>query len=522
MRTLTKLPWPLRSSNGEIRTFQDAKRLLTFYALVAFLITLSACNLSACSSSECLPEPPAAEDDSSFSTAKFDDVVVDVYVDATLSMQGFVKAGTETRYIQTLQRLENATIKGWRHSEAKFYKFGNRITSFIERQQFLDEFAKPGFYNDPQYRGKTHIEDVVQKADSQNLTIIVTDLFEENSDLNILEKELKTKYILDGLAIGVLGVKSDFDGIIYDIGLSRAVSAFKGRRPFYVLILGKHRDVARLFEQMGPEESSEEHFALFSPNIANQSAALRMATVAESSKLVEDDFLQLGAAPNLRIRQFSLQGEPSRGSFTLKDIQLCPLPHTTPFDVKGIEDRGKFEQDIKAYHYKCGEPPQDPGATNKNFQQKGPAEPVPNGGQQPAAQSDGRNQKHKSYPVPDQDALRALAVEIKAEEKPGSRKPLDQCASVLLKSALEPALLPGSGIYRFDVTLRPKPNAYTMPEWYSKWNMDPLAIESWKRGGKLDGGTTLYLKSFLDSLWTTTLEVHHPSVLKLYIYIRKR
>ncbi len=38
MRTLTKLPWPLRSSNGEIRTFQDAKRpvarLLFFFKTI--------------------------------------------------------------------------------------------------------------------------------------------------------------------------------------------------------------------------------------------------------------------------------------------------------------------------------------------------------------------------------------------------------------------------------------------------------------------------------------------------------
>jgi hypothetical protein len=52
--------------------------------------------------------------------------------------------------------------------------------------------------------------------------------------------------------------------------------------------------------------------------------------------------------------------------------------------------------------------------------------------------------------------------------------------------------------------------------------MDPSAIDRWKRGASLHGSTTLNLKPFLESLWTTTLQVHHPSVVKLQIYIRKR
>jgi len=460
---------------------------------------------------------------------------MDIYVDATLSMQGFVKAGTETRYIQTLQRLENATIRGWLNSHVKFHKFGNYAATFIERQQFLDGFSAPGFYNDPQFRGKTHIEDVVLKADQNNLTIIVTDLFEENSDLNSLERELKNKYILNGLAIGVLGVKSAFDGIIYDIGLSKAVSPHRGLRPFYVLILGKHRDVARLFEQMQVNESSDEHFALFSPNIANQTSALRKAKVAESSKLVEDDFLQLGPADSPRVRQFTLQSNPPLGSFLLSDIQLCPMPHTTPFDIKDIEDRNKFEQEIMAYRYECGEEAPNTAATDQGNQPKGavepstPSKPGTNAGrragsseQGPPAQPEGQNQKSQSHPVPNQDAFRALKVEIKADSSLEKAKTTDPCASLTLKSVLEPALLPGAGTYRFDVTLRPKPNAYATPGWYTEWNMDPAAIESWKKGAKLDGGTTLNLRSFLESLWTTTLQVHHPSVLKLHIYIKKR
>jgi len=506
-------------------------------AIALVFILLVAITSWCCKGSDCLPPPPSGETDE-FAALPFSDLAMDIYVDATLSMQGFVRPGPETRYIQTLQRLENATIKGWLKSEVNFYKFGNHIATLLDRQQFLESVARLDFYNDAQYRGRTHLEDIVDKATPGNLTIIVTDLFEENSDLNALERELKTKYILSGSAIGILGVKSAFDGIIYDIGLSKATSPHKGLRPFYVLVLGNHKDVARLIEQMQVNESGDEHFALFSQNIANQSAALRKAKVTESSKLVEDDFLQLGPVDSPRARQFTLQGDPLLGSFLLSDIQLCPMLHTTPFEIKDIEDRSKFEQEIMAYRYECGEGMPNTAATDQGNHPKGAVEPfapsqagtnanrkADSSEQGPPAQPAGQNQKHQSHPVQNQDAFRALKVEIKADSSPdkaGSTKTTDQCASLTLKSVLEPALLPGSGIYRFDVTLRPKPNAYVVPGWYSEWNMDPAEIESWKRGAKLDTGTTLNLKSFLESLWTTTLQVHHPSVLKLHIYIKKR
>jgi len=144
------------------------------------------------------------------------DIVADIYLDATLSMQGFTNSETFSYYQQTIPLLESAVIKTWKNGTVNFNKFGNKIENLPDRK-FL-EANKAAFYSDKNYNRKTFIENVISTADTRHLSVIVTDLFQDNADINPLIEKIKTKFTGGDLAVGVMAIKSQFDGTIYDVG----------------------------------------------------------------------------------------------------------------------------------------------------------------------------------------------------------------------------------------------------------------------------------------------------------------
>lgn len=147
------------------------------------------------------------------------EINADIYIDASFSMVGFVTPGNSF-YVRTLQMLERAFISGWpkRSNSLKFYKFGSKISK-IERDQVLSAaFAE--FYMDPEIRAQTRIEKVIENANSDNLNIIITDLFQIDADVNLLIGSLNQKFLTKHNSVGVLGIKSHFNGKVFDVGCS--------------------------------------------------------------------------------------------------------------------------------------------------------------------------------------------------------------------------------------------------------------------------------------------------------------
>jgi hypothetical protein len=187
-----------------------------------------------------------------------DTLSVDVFLDGTLSMKGFTVPGVTSRYVQTIQLLERAAQKGWDKGSVIFYKFGSRIDPIAGRAYL--EAAKPSFYSSPREFQKTYIEKVIDfprgyvppaggiitgdnLPNGDNLKVIVTDLFQDSADVALLTKSLKENYLAKNLAVGVLGIKSEFAGKVYDVGPVNYTFDYASGdspekfRPFYVLIL---------------------------------------------------------------------------------------------------------------------------------------------------------------------------------------------------------------------------------------------------------------------------------------------
>jgi hypothetical protein len=208
------------------------------------------------------------------------DLEIDVFFDNTPSMQGFVNPGISTAYCDTLFRVEDAILKCWPTSKINFYKFGNDIIR-LEGRDYL-RVVYPDFYNleTDKTNLKTEIDKVIahntdyekikdnenNTDDSQksnkitppdyenDLRIIVTDLFQDETDINLLVKQINDLILSKGKSIGIIGLKSEYDGIIYDLGIGNLRIKYstknengieqKGRyKPFYLIVIGNIQDV---------------------------------------------------------------------------------------------------------------------------------------------------------------------------------------------------------------------------------------------------------------------------------------
>lgn len=396
-------------------------------------------------------------------------------------MKGFIVPGTSTYYQQTIPLLESSVERGWPGGSVAFNKFGTKISA-LEGRSYLDAI-KPSFYSDQEVNLRTYIEGVIDSADTNHLTLIVTDLFQDNADVNLLTGKLKDKYITQNLSVGVMGIKSEFEGTVYDVGPNNYSFAYKSDaadpstfRPFYILALGRHGDIDRYFDVLlkgGLSAFPAKNEAVFSRYLSTRPASFDGAKISSTVKLAQVRSLLPLNARDDRVGQFRVRGNPPSAGFAAT-LKYAPLSRTVGPATPALVD------EVTAF--KCGPTPGQDGKQPR----------------QPGAMTE--------------NGAAARAFKVNRAELTGS--------GLALAAEVTPSLLPGDGIYCYKVVLRPQD--YKLPDWVSQWDMDGRRIEEWKRApGDFGGSTTYNLKPFLDNLWATTLQVHRPKVAELYCYVQR-
>lgn len=201
-----------------------------------------------------------------------DAVEVDVYLDATTSMEGYV--GPSTEYAEFLRALEASLISQWGESDVQFYKFGTRVDS-VGREAYLSARDDLAFYRQRGVFERTNIDSVLARTDADRVSVIVTDLFQDAGDTNALVGKFKNRVFARGLVLGVLAVGSTFDGRIYDApGGSYSYASVPGDaatyRPFYALTIGAPAQVERLLKTLhGTRGVRQDRMAVISPYIVD-------------------------------------------------------------------------------------------------------------------------------------------------------------------------------------------------------------------------------------------------------------
>lgn len=195
---------------------------------------------------------------------KTDQIDVDIYIDATTSMQGFA-VSPSSAYSQFLDQLEASALSAWKKADPKFYKFGQAI-KLVTRTEFLSAKTDLAFYHEKGIFLKTYIDSVVRRTDTKRLSVLVTDLFQNEGDVNIMVDRLKEKCFANGIAAGIIGVKSDFNGKVFDVpGFPQGYNLISKERPFYAIVFGNQYNMELLFDALKAKPFVKENqFLIFS------------------------------------------------------------------------------------------------------------------------------------------------------------------------------------------------------------------------------------------------------------------
>ena len=430
-----------------------------------------------------------------------DQLVARIYFDATLSMQGFVVPGS-THYTRICPSLESVIVSGWEDETVNFFRFGEKVEpidrstylqagyeSFYEqahifRRTYIEEVirheeqfvnAQMGASSTPEDTTETDINDtpettmegitptetVNERKKEGQLVVIVTDLFQDDSDITLLIDHLKEKYIKKGSEVGLFGLRSQFDGTVYDIGIGEG-SSLRYRsnpgnpetfRPFYLLVLGRHADIAH-------------YFGLLKANNPDAKTIIFSQYLVDSLLSIDGDLIKL-ELDNLNevtlksvpphVKQFRIVNDSIPAGISAKLAYDGTLRHAMFFDAD------TFEPSIMAKDKLMGKTKENPEA---------------------------------------RECLKVKPTLLKNED--GSELTVD--------FELESQSLGGEAIYLYEVTLSPNVDKYEVPSWCSNWDM----------GTERDGAQTLNLVNFVSQLSQVTARRHHPKIAKFHFYIEKR
>jgi hypothetical protein len=251
---------------------------------------------------------------------------IDLMFDTSISMRGYLFPGY-TRYSKvveglatTAQTLVNANEK----LKMNYYQFGEKFAAV----KTPDKLNNWDFYNDKD----SNIDLAITNANLENLTIIVTDLgTEEEEAFDKLINKIGSQYISKGYAIGILGIKSEYEGYVYSVGekddqivVLADNKPIKDTYPFYVLVLGKQENIINFYDNLKNftlNDFQEEayNFTLIPlaskgiiSNVSDQNFALERLN-AESSIFVDtDQFID-----NMKANRYKISRQP-RGEVGFK------------------------------------------------------------------------------------------------------------------------------------------------------------------------------------------------------------
>ena len=249
----------------------------------------------------------------------------DIYFDATVSMKGFTTLAAGNVYLTLPDLLGDLCGAA---GEVKFFSFGEQIRPLDGRS--YRQFTAPEVYTEP----ITAVANVVDRADTDHLSIIVTDLFESESDWSNVAQKIREKFFANHLSVAVIGIKNSFYGEIFDVGLNAAKFNYNSwdnpdrYRPFYLLVMGRD-DVVKNFLQKFNERQTlpnDTGYLLLSENLTLAAGDFSKFALEEQENFYSDDTLGLDS----RVKEFGVDKFSEAASFMFTwqyepPLGACPL-----------------------------------------------------------------------------------------------------------------------------------------------------------------------------------------------------
>lgn len=257
-------------------------------------------------------------------------IQIDFYVDATLSMMGFVN-NPQSRYIRFLEEMEAAAGAGWKQTDIKYHKFGSTLRE-IRRVEYLSA-KQAAFYSEKGIFESTNIDLVVSRTDPNRVSALITDLFQSQGDVNAIVEKIKEKCFLKHVWVAILAVPSQFTGKVYDANVppynyESKDSEPRSYRTFYALLFGNPQNISHLFQLLEARRLvSRDNSLLIAPHIIRDYTVTRIQKSKSSPDLNQRD---------KEGREFNLRSSGSSGSFDF-DLVIEKDPLSPAFDPQNLK-----------------------------------------------------------------------------------------------------------------------------------------------------------------------------------------
>ena len=258
---------------------------------------------------------------------------VDIYLDATYSMQGFARPEA-TNFSRLLEGIEAAVQNAAKSSDLRFFKYGRSVAP-LKRADFVASRNNPTLWNDKDFRSETNFAQAVDSTDPGRVSLFITDLFYSNADANKVVAAIQDKCFKNGVEMGMLGLKSKFDGYVADVQPPVKVV---GERPLYLLLFGSKANISLLLAAFKNQPYVQADQALLLTRYPVKSFSVT-ATKAHDSKAINlssarNQYKDLGNV-------FAFNWNPDKGTQATLDYAVTyePEPYTLPISADNIKGR---------------------------------------------------------------------------------------------------------------------------------------------------------------------------------------
>jgi hypothetical protein len=357
-----------------------------------------------------------------------------VFVDGSQSMKGF--ANRESSAYNSLIRNIEVPLMAWSQSaERRYFKFGSGVVP-LTRKEFLD--ATHGrFYG----MADTNITPAIEKAETagpDSLSVIVTDFFQSDNDINLLAEKLKHIRECHKWVMGILAVKSDFAGTVFDVGDQGDKFLFdkpSSKRPFYVIVLGQYGHVRKFMEKIGNLTNLKEvnqnnaGFVIFSNKVLDSPPTYSKLKGGNMAKMKSCSVKY----PEL-CKVFQLRAQGDAEPFFVHELSLRYLPSVLQPSLDGSAS-------AKAVRY---------------------------------------DEEHNKLIY---DPAIASHIKVNVSHKKDT---------LLLETRVGAHSLPKNVSYLVEVDITPTFTARSYPKWFRDWDMDIKRLPGWRKNPDTFDGSTTY------------------------------
>ena len=444
--------------------------------------------------------------------SKPDQMTVDVYWDATVSMKGFTTLAVGNVY-RTLPDMLGEL--GGSLGKARFFRFGKQVTP-IEGRNYL-RFRDQDCYTEE----ITSFGNVLDEADPNHLSVVITDLFEDKADWSNVTQKLREKYFSQHLAVAIIGIKNSFYGEIFDVGLNATKFNYNSGddpvrfRPFYLFLMGSEPQVRTFIERWKEKMPSENiKYVVFSEYLATYVADMQNTTrenlFGDGQLMKADSRLQeVGVADRDKEAKFTLRGK-------LKKNDYCCLVNKNLVGEHPVKVFAWVDTIVKGESVdndKAGEKDEENGLLDKIstwFGKDEDAEKDATDNKGENVNSDKASEKGE-WQEQDSKGARATFIWSKDTDENGN--------NCTLELTFQPGItLPWGQIGLIQVQVVPSRENLQLPEWILEWDMGDIdvALE------QFDGAKTVNLERIASSLKDSLMATAHPTIAELYLVIDGR